>query len=64
LDEGVPTKSPDEEVTRISRGQPSPDSETGTHAAFIQGFQKGSALSLTTDEVTIRFRWFAQPMTE
>ena len=34
---------PDEEsrrrVTRISRAQPSPDSETGTHAAFIQGFQ-------------------------
>ena len=39
LDEGVPTKSPDEEVTRISRAQPSPDSETGTHATFIQGFQ-------------------------
>ena len=39
LDEGVPTKSPDEEVTKISCGQPSPDSETGTPAAFIQGFQ-------------------------
>jgi len=35
LDEGVPTKSPDEEVTKISCGQPSPDSETGTHIAFI-----------------------------
>ena len=34
---------PDEEsrrrVTRISRAQPSPDSETGTPAAFIQGLQ-------------------------
>ena len=30
---------PDEEVTKISRGQSSPDSETGTPAAFIQGFQ-------------------------
>ena len=39
LDEGVPTKSPYEEVTRISRGQSSPDSETGPPAAFIQGFQ-------------------------
>jgi len=54
---------PDEEVTRIFRAQPSPDSETGTHAAFIQGFQKGSALSLATGEVTIRFRRFAQSMT-
>ena len=25
LDEGVPTKSPYEEMIRISRGQPSPD---------------------------------------
>ena len=39
LDEGVPTKSPDEEVTKISRGQSSPDSETGTPVAFIQNFQ-------------------------
>ena len=38
-DEESRRRRPDEEVTRISRGQPSPDSETETPAAFIQGFQ-------------------------